>query len=619
VAHRSARFRRARVAATIALSVVIGTGIAAGGFAPAVAAARPVAKTFGLDCRENDGALARADALMAGELKLSRHKAFRLPRDPTWAEDPFNDRNWEFQYHSLRFLWDLFEAWRITGDRAYQDRGLNLLHDWVRDNPRGAARSGFAWNDHSTAIRTFVLACAAAVAPKKAWIRDALRTHAAALADPDFYVHHGNHALNQSRGLLAAGCVLGRQDWQRLAADRIAGLLAESVDRQGVTNEQSVYYQLYNLEAYRAAARRMEACGIAVPRAFRRLDRMINLLTHATLPDGTYTALGDTSHAPARAIRGTTAAFAATGGRKGRMPAATFATFDAGYAFGRTGWGTTRAFEDEVMWSARFGPGRVFHGHLDHGSVTLYGYGSRLVDDPGLFTLNNNRWRDFAMSRAAHNVITVSGVPYRASSSARLERAKTGAAFDDITIVDPGYPGVDLRRRVVFSRGLGWLLVDDRASTAAVRTYRQRWHLLPGTDPMLAGTTIRTRTCGGNVAIFQFRPVDEMRVIEGGRAPVQGWYSTTLNRRKPAPTVEAIRTGRTVRYTTLLVPLPRPNARVHVAGVSVAKGRVTFTLTVDGRGEGVTIAPAGVEIERRSGGAIRRAAALHPAGSCSRD
>ena len=72
---------------------------------------------------------------------------------------------------------------------------------------------------------------------------------------------------------------------------------------------------------------------------------------------------------------------------------ARFATFDAGFAFGRTGWGTTRPFEDEVMWSARFGPGRAFHGHLDHGAVTLYGYGQRLVDDPGLFTLNNNRWR----------------------------------------------------------------------------------------------------------------------------------------------------------------------------------------------------------------------------------
>ncbi len=122
---------------------------------------------------------------MAGTLVLSRHRAARLPRNPTWAEDPFNDRNWEFQYHSLRFVWDLFEAWRITGDVKPTACAASAHRDWVRDNPPGGGRSDFSWNDHSTAIRTFVLACAAEVAPKARWVRDALRTHAATLADPE--------------------------------------------------------------------------------------------------------------------------------------------------------------------------------------------------------------------------------------------------------------------------------------------------------------------------------------------------------------------------------------------------------------------------------------------------
>ena len=417
--------------------------------------------------------------------------------------------------------------------------------------------------------------------------RAALRTHAATLADPGFYVRHGNHALNQSRGLLAAGCVLGRRDWQQLAADRIANLLAESVDRQGVTNEQSIYYQYYNLQAYQAAADRVRACGMTVPRSFRRLDRMIDLLTHATLPNGAYAPLGDTSHAQAQAIRGTTAAYAATEGRMGPMPTTQFATFDAGFAFGRTGWGTTRPFEDEVMWSARFGPGRAFHGHLDHGAVTLFGYGQRLVDDPGLFTMNSNRWREFAISRAAHNVVTVDDTPYAEGASATLARAKTDATHDDITILDPGYKGVDLRRRIVFSHGLGWLLVDDHASSRAVRTYRQLWHLLPGADPWLSGRTVRTQFAEGNVAILQLRVPDRVNVIEGRRSPVQGWYSTTLNRRKRAPTIEAVLTGRNVRYVTLVVPIPRLEARVRLTGLSIRGPKVRFTLNVDGRRERV--------------------------------
>ena len=88
-----------------------------------------------------------------------------------------------------------------------------------------------------------------------------------------------------------------------------------------------------------------------------------------------------------------------------------------------------------------------------------------------------------------------------------------------------------------------------------------------------------------------------MNVIEGRRAPLQGWYSTTLNRRKRAPTVEAVLTGRNVRYVTLLVPLPRPEARVRVSGVSVRGPKVRFTLTVDGRRERVEIGRRAVEVK----------------------
>ena len=596
MAQPSTRSRRVRVAATIALSVVVSTGIVAGAFAPAADAARPIAKTFGLDCRQNNDAVVRADELIGGTLKLSRHPPFRLPRNPTWAEDPFNDRNWEFQYHSLRFLWDLFEAWRITGDDDYRDRGLFLLRDWVRDNPPDHGRSDFSWNDHSTAIRTWVLACAAVVAPKAAWIRHALRTPGPLLADPAFYVDHGNHALNQSRGLLAAGCILGRRDWQRLAARRIASLLAESVDAQGVSNEQSIYYQLYNLDAYRAAAQRLRACGLTVPRRFQRLDNMTDLLTFATLPDGTYATLGDTAHGNAKLIPGTTAAYAASKGREGPRPTQRFAVFNAGFAFGRTGWGTARPFEDEVAFSARFGPGRAYHGHLDHGGVTLYGYGSRLVDDPGLFSANVNQWRRFAISRAAHNVVTVDGIDYDASSTATLARSSTAATHDDLTITDAGYDGVALRRRVIFSHGLGWLLVDDHARSARARVYRQLWHLMPGSDPRREGTSVRTRREEGNLVIIQLETPTSNRLIEGRRSPLQGWYSTTLNKRKRAPVVEAVMRGPNARYVTLLVPLPRPDARVRLTEASVEGSRIRFTLAVDGRRERVAIDRHTVEI-----------------------
>lgn len=538
-----------------------------------------------------------ADALMAGRLELSPHGVAHLPANPTWAEDPKHDRNWQFQYQTLRFTWDLFAGWSETGDKAYLDRGLFLLHDWVRDNPRTGGRSEFSWNDHATAWRTIVLACAAEIRPQTAWIRDALRVHGATLADPSFYVGHSNHALNQNRGLLAAACVLGRDDWKRLATTRLAALIAESVDVQGVTNEQALYYEWYNLSNYRRAAEELDACGIAIPAAFSRLDAMPDFLAHATMPDALYATIGDTSLNAARVVSGTVAEYAATAGVRGPKPATTFALFDAGYAFGRTGWGESRDFEDEVAWSARFGPGIRWHGHADHLSITMYGFGRRLIENAGIFGANGGPWRRFALSRAANNVVTVDGIAYDPSAASRLLREAGGDTFDDLALQDRGYRGVNITRRIVFSHALGWMLVDDRAAAASAATFRQLWHLEPGANPVRKGGTIRTRFDGGNLSIVQLRAVDAIHVVEGRTNPIQGWISTTLNDRQPAPTVEAIQRGRQVRYLTLLIPKPSARTVVRVTDRFLSGSTIRFTVWVGGVGERVTITAGSVSIE----------------------
>ena len=198
--------------------------------------------------------------------------------------------------------------------------------------------------------------------------------------------------------------------------------------------------------------------------------------------------LGDTVRRSAASIAGTPAEFAATFGRRGPRPTAVFARYRAGFVFGRTGWGERRAFRDEAAYSLRFGPGRRSHGHAEHGSVTLYAYGKRLVDDSGTFTLNQNPWRWFALGRTAHNVVTVDGVAYDPSITAPLTMTRSGAARDDLTVVDRGNAGVVHRRRVLFSRRLGYLVVEDRVSASTSRTFRQLWHLDSGTAPIVSGS-----------------------------------------------------------------------------------------------------------------------------------
>jgi hypothetical protein len=541
----------------------------------------------------------RAREMRQGRLTLPPHPTVLMPANPTWAENPLRDVNWEFRYHSMRFIGDLVGAWRTTRDVWYIERAGYLVRDWMEDNPHSHPPSRFSWNDHSTAQRAIAIACLVQVLPEAAWARAALIKHAQVLASPSFYRRHGNHALNQNRALLTAGCLLGRRDWQRLAAKRLTELVVESVDDQGVTNEQAIYYELYNYEAYVAARDRLRSCGLPVPPELARIDAMPAFLAHATLPDQTYWMIGDTVRQRAERLEGTAADFAATGGASGRRPGAVFVTFDAGFAFGRSGWGEHRDFRDEAAYSLRYGPGQRFHGHLDHGSVTFCSHGKRLIDDSGMFTVNPNRWRVFATGRSAHNVVTVDGVTYDPSARARITRARSDATRDDLTLVDPGYDEIDLQRRILFSRRGRYLVIEDRITAPVDRTVRQLWHLAIGMQPIRSGTTVRTTGSAGNVRIIQLAAAPTVSIIAGRQRPVQGWISERMNRRVRAPVVEATQRGRSIRYLTLIVPTADAAVSVKLTEVELTTDGWSFVVDIGGARERVRATATSSSIEPR--------------------
>ena len=159
---------------------------------------------------------------------------------------------------------------------------------------------------------------------------------------------------------------------------------------------------------------------------------------------------------------------------------------------------------------------------------------------------------------------------------------RSGATRDDLTVVDRGNAGVVHRRRVLFSRRLGYLVVEDRVSASTSRTFRQLWHLDSGTAPIVSARTVRTTRAAGNVRIIQLAVDAKQRIVEGRSAPVQGWISDNLSRRRPAPVVEAVARGRSVRYLTLVVPTRGPNDRVFVSNVRLTPGGWSFDINVAG-------------------------------------
>ena len=577
-----ARSARRSLAVAIALALATVTPSLAGGDTvrpPGPPPANP-------DCRGTNQPVDRATELVHNVYRIGPHRAVTLPADLSWTEDPLHDHNWQFDLPGMRYVLDRLSATRLTGNAGYARRAVVLVRDWIADNPRRGAPSPWAWNDHTTALRALVLACVADQRGLPEWLRASLLLHGATLADPAFARREGNHALNQAIALLEVGRVVGRRDWTLLAGRRINDLIEASVDRQGVTNEQSVKYELFNYQRYVQARARMIAAGLAPSPAFRRIAKMPAFLANATLPNGQYEMLGDTVASPVVAIPHTAAEYAATRGTRGTRPTQTVARYGDGFLFARSGWGELRKPADETFLSVRWGDGQRFHGHPDGLALTMAAWGSRLVVDPGAYSYTPGPFRSFFKGRSAHNVVTVDGVPWNPAARTDLVNWHQDPVFVDLRLRTSGYPGVVQTRRITWLRGLDVVLVEDVLTSSTPRTYRQLWHLVDGSDPAVGASSVWTRRARGNVEIQQLTGKPTLRLVSGITSPVQGWISYHYGKKLQAPVAEAILRGRTVRYLTLIaVATGRPSP--DVSGLRIGPSGYGMTITVGDRVERV--------------------------------
>ena len=540
-------------------------------------------------CVWNWRSAAGADALLHDRYSFSPHPTVVLPSRLTWREDPLHDLDWTLQFQSLRWADPLLVAWKTTHSRRYLERYLAIIKSWLSRNADRETAVPNAWDDHSTAWRAMTLACAYETL-RLGWIRAALEMHGRTLAAPGFYVGHANHALNQNLGLLAAGCALGRVAWTDLAARRIDSLAAESIDPQGATNEQSVGYEAYNYARYTEAVARLRRCGRAVPRRLStRLALMPRFLAQATMPNGRLEPLGDSEARPADVISGTEAAFAESRGKIGEKPSAASSVYTAGYAFGRTGWGENRPFTDESFYSMRWGEGRRFHGHSDGTAVTLYGFGSRLLLDPGKYSYDNNRWRSYFQGPSAHNLVTIDGVAFDPSAGSELITSETNETFDYLVVRTRAWQGVTIDRHVLFSRALGYMVVEDEVRAERPVVARQLWHLAPDADPFVRGTTASTRRSRGNVTMTWLGSRPDLDVLRGRTDPIQGWVSFAWRQRVAAPVFQATQHGRTIRFVTVIVP-SAAGAKPLLRDLRITTDRIGLSVTVDGTTQAIEMA-----------------------------
>jgi hypothetical protein len=179
-----------------------------------------------------------------------------------------------------------------------------------------------------------------------------------------------------------------------------------------------------------------------------RIGLMPDFLAMATQPNGDLAQIGDTYLIRPRDRPGTPLQYAYSMGKAGKMPTQRVAVYQAGYVFGRSGWGTARTFGDQSFYSLRFGPGTQIHGHADHMGLTYYARGRNLIVDAGHFGYADTAYRAYLLSPEAASDLVMPGVPFGPSAPGSLIGQSIGADGQFFELYDTAFGGLPRYRSV---------------------------------------------------------------------------------------------------------------------------------------------------------------------------
>ena len=532
----------------------------------------------------------RLEAYQAGKLILPPQPVWQ--GDPTdWTADPFKDKNWRFQHHTLRWLNPLRWA-ALAGDEEARAEWVRVVNSWAESNvPASKTKSDFAWRDMADGNRAIQLSLGAPlVGSEDRWYVGLLEYHRDWLMDPDHIVGR-NHGLHQHSGLLVVGAVLRDRTAVETAVSRMRDQFESTFDSQGTNDEGSSLYHQHNIVWWSQAWDRAQNEGMTVPVAVaERLESAGNVLAHIAMPNGQLPQIGESARGKVRSGLSDVTDFVASEGHKGKAPEEDTLILDRGYISSRSGWGQTRPLVEESHALIRYGEELRAHSHYDRGSLHIYAGGQQWLIDSGFHSYHSvapeNR---YLKSREAHNVASIIGRKHDNTAPVELAASRVTDEYHDFALIDRGYGDDELSRRIVYFVKADCWIVSDRVSSEDDVQVSQNWFVEPGTIARVRDNGFRLS--GRESRSFGIHWLGRGTHLSMKRASdesLEAWVGTKWRTLEPGTRLTAKSQKGNAHLVTLLasnspIPLSIVESRVSMKDniyIHVARGTAHWQITI---------------------------------------
>lgn len=498
----------------------------------------------------NAGDKGQAERLLSGLLDLDPHGTWDFGSEIDWEADPFAQRNWRFQLHSMKWIDPLRRVALSNSELATRSKQqwTKIVRSWCDSSLRNEDDE-YVWMDMADGLRAiaFVLGAPLIEQENLNWFKEALEEHKVKLADKNRRVE-GNHGLHQIQGLLVVSAFLEDQETWEQAADDLASSFLREYDAQGTNREGSLAYHDLNYQWWVTAIQRVVVEGEAFNDALERLELSRINLAQFVRPDGYLETIGDT--APKRpmsrdGINGTR--FSTSSGAEGSPPQDRILKLDAGFGVARSTWGSdANSFKKATFYTARWGQESI-HGHEDGGSITIFKDVPWIVD-PGMYAYQRHPFRNYFKSRTAHNTVQ-SLDPNFCDLGTTLVTQSSTEEVDWWLLSADSSSKEEYFRHIIYLRKFDSFIivdsVDGALNSLQNSSYHQNWHFSPTTEVHVGMRTVTLRD-DDKIATMRWLNRPNFELAKGAETPLLGWYSPEYAVAVPTSTLQVIPTTRDV-------------------------------------------------------------------------